>query len=215
MKFVDEKIDQYCIAHSTAPDIVCNEIETYTKANFSNSQMLIGKLEASLLGILLQSINAKNVLEIGTYTGYSALAIAGFLPKDGKITTLDRNEETTALAKTFWEKSINGAKIQPHVGFALDIIKKMDEKFDFVFIDADKENYPNYLELITPKLSKNAIIVIDNCLWSGSVLDETDNRPSTTGIRAVNKFAISNKNFFASLLPVRDGMLILRQKAIE
>lgn len=212
MNFVSEDLHQYCISHSTRPHNVCDELEKYTKENVERSQMLIGKLEASLLGFLIKTINAKNILEIGTFTGYSALAMAEHLPVDGRIDTVDLDPETTQVAREYWGKSEHGNKITLHLGKALDILETLEGNFDLVFIDADKANYINYLNIVKNKLNPNGIIVVDNCLWSGKVLDESDETNSTVGIKRINDYVEESDEFFHTMLPVRDGMLLIRKK---
>lgn len=212
MQFVSEDLNNYCINHSSRPHNICDELESYTRENDPNRcQMLIGKLEASLLGFLLKTIDAKKVLEIGTYTGYSALAMAENLPADGELHTIDVNTETTELAKKYWEKSEHGKKITQHIGPALEVLKTLDKTFDFVFIDADKANYLNYLKEIDSMTHQNSIIVIDNCLWSGRILDENDQTNATVGIKKVNDYVAQQKNYYSTMLPIRDGMLLIRK----
>jgi caffeoyl-CoA O-methyltransferase len=166
MQMVDKKIEDYCIAKSNLPSADCDRIEKYTRANVHGAGMLIGKMEASFLGFLLRSVDAKRVLELGTFTGYSALAMAENLPPGGEVITVDINEETVKLAKDFWKQSPHGHKIKSMMGSGLDIIPTLKGKFDLVFIDADKKNYIDYLKLTVPMLTHNGIIVIDNTLWS-------------------------------------------------
>jgi len=210
MRFIDEKIENYCMQVSWRPSAVCQEIADYTHKNIAQAQMLIGPMEASILGFLIRSISAQRILEIGCFTGYSALSMAENLSEGAELVTLDVNSETTKIAQGFWDKSSDGKKIKPIVGPALESIQKLKGPFDFVFIDADKENYLNYLKAVSPLLSKKALIVADNCLWSGRILDSEDQSASTQAIRAFNKFVSSQKEFFVSLLPVRDGMFLIQ-----
>lgn len=213
---IDKEIESYCIEKSNRPSCDCDRIEDFTKANVHGSQMLIGKMEASILGFLLRSINAKRVLELGTFTGYSALAMAENLPEDGKIITIDVNEKTVALAKDFWSQSKHGHKIQSILGEGLKIVEGLDGKFDFVFLDADKKGYRTYLDLLLPKLSQNGLIVIDNVLWSGRVLenrssDPEDEHRNTKFIRELNNYIAENNELYGTLLPVRDGMFLIKK----
>ena len=218
MQITDKKIEQYCLSKSHLPSKDCQRIEEYTRANVHGAQMLIGPLEASLLGFLLKSVNAKRVLELGTFTGYSALTMAEHLPNDGEIITVDINVETVSLAQKFWNESKHGHKIKSMIGSGLDIIPKLDVPFDLVFIDADKRNYIDYLKLTVPMLSANGIIVIDNVLWSGKVLDDAELDQSvhydrnTEYIRKVNNFVAESKELYGTLLPIRDGMFLVRKR---
>lgn len=217
MQLIDKLIEDYCISKSNIPSSDCEAIESYTKANVHGSNMLIGKMEASFLGFLLRSIAAKRVLELGTYTGYSALTMAENLPEDGEIITVDINQETVALAKDFWLKSSHGKKIQSVLGSALEVIPNLSGEFDLVFIDADKRHYIDYLKMTLPRLSKNGMIVIDNVLWSGRVVYDSETSGSqlhdrnTEFIKAVNDYIATDKNLYGTLLPIRDGMFLIRK----
>jgi caffeoyl-CoA O-methyltransferase len=147
------------------------------------------------------------VLEIGTYTGYSALCMAENIPKSGIVYTLDINEGTTELAKSFWAKSPNGKKIKSLVGPAKETLPKIKGKFDFIFIDADKPNYLDYFKISLKMLTKGGIIAVDNVLWSGKVLDPQDNQ--TNAICALNDFISQKKGFFKTMLPIRDGIFLV------
>jgi len=208
MKFIDQKIENYAIEKSNTPSSICDELQEYTLNNVDMSQMLIGKLEASVLGFLIKSHHVKNIVEFGTFTGYSALAMAENLSEEGKIVTLDINEENGKIAKSFWNKSPHGKKITQIIGPAIESFKKIDFEIDMVFIDADKTNYINYLNLCLPKLSKNGMIIIDNVLWSGSVLKPAETE-STKAIQEVNDFIKNNPNLYGTLLPIRDGMFLV------
>ena len=218
MQITDKKIEDYCISKSNLPSKDCLSIEEYTKANVSGARMLIGRMEASFIGFLLRSIKAKRVLELGTFTGYSALAMAEQLPQDGELITVDINHETVALAKDFWEKSVHGHKIKSVIGSGLEIIPTLAGKFDFVFIDADKRNYIDYLKLTVPLLSENGMIVIDNVLWSGKVLpdfvldENSHNDRNTEFIREVNNYISESSDLYGTLMPIRDGMFLVQKK---
>lgn len=216
MNIVDKAIEQYCIEKSNRPSSDCDKIESFTRANVHGAQMLIGKMEASILGFLLRSINAKRVLELGTFTGYSALAMAENLPIDGEIITVDVNDKTVSLAKEFWSNSKHGYKIKSMLGEGLKIVPELEGKFDLVFIDADKRNYLPYLEMLLPKLTHQGMIVIDNVLWSGRVLDNAKVDPeeehrNTKFIRELNNWIAKNNDLYGTLLPVRDGMFLIKK----
>jgi caffeoyl-CoA O-methyltransferase len=180
--------------------------------------MLIGKMEASFIGFLLRSIGAKRILELGTYTGYSALTMAENIPEDGEIFTVDINKETVELAKNFWKQSPHGHKITSILGSGLDIIPTLTGQFDFVFIDADKRNYIDYLKLTIPLLSSQGIIVIDNVLWSGRVVPGSESSGSdlhdrnTDFIRELNDYIANEPTLYGTLLPIRDGMFLVRKR---
>jgi caffeoyl-CoA O-methyltransferase len=210
MKFVSKEIEDYSIQKSNTPSSLCDELQEYTQNNIDMSQMLIGKMEASFLGFLIRSHQVKNIVEFGTYTGYSALAMAESLPTDGKIVTFDIDEKNAETAKKFWLKSPHSKKITQVIGPALESIKNITFLIDLAFIDADKENYTNYLNACLEKLSPNGIIVIDNVLWSGSVLQNATST-STQAIQDVNNFISNNSNLYGTLLPIRDGMFLVQR----
>jgi caffeoyl-CoA O-methyltransferase len=214
------EIIDYCLEKSTLPSSDCENIETYTRSNVHGQQMLIGKLEASFLGFLIRSLNVKRILELGTFTGYSALSMAENLPVDGEVITIDINIKTVELAKMFWEKSIHGSKIKSILGEGLSKIPELEGEFDLVFIDADKRNYLNYLKLTLPRLSKNGIIVMDNVLWAGRVavnpqdeinLPSSETHRNTKFIREVNDYISKDKSLYGTLLPIRDGIFLIKK----
>ena len=213
MKLVDPEIEKYCIDISSKPSSLCEDLADFTRKNVSQSQMLIGPLEAAVLGFLIRTGGYRRILEIGTFTGYSALSMAENLLSDGELITLDVNEETTRIAQEFWKKSSHGYKIKLILGRALENLPKLEGAFDLVFIDADKEPYPQYLNWALQHLSEGGSIVIDNTLWSGEVLN-SEAEGSTESIQKVNQMAkeLSEREYLVSLLPVRDGMLLIRKK---
>lgn len=211
MNITPKEIEAYCVERSTVPSALCNELEAHTHAHVPMARMLIGRLEASLLGFLLKTVAAKRVLEIGTFTGYSALAMAEQLPADGEVITLDINPETVQLAKTFWARSAHGKKIRSVIGPAVETIKDLSGPFDLVFIDADKGNYLRYLELALPKLSPQGMVVLDNCLWSGKVLSPEKSDQDTVAIDHINRWIEKHSGLYGTLLPVRDGMFLVRK----
>ena len=209
MKFIDEKIENYCILKSTRPSKNADMLEKFTRTNVPMSQMLTGPMETSVLGFFIRSINAKRVLEIGTYTGYSALCMAENLPKNGIVYTLDIDEKTTAIAKSFWAKSPHGKKIKSIIGPAKEGLSKIKGKFDFIFIDADKANYLDYFKISLKMLTKGGIIAVDNVLWSGQVLNPEDE--SAKAICKLNDFVAQKKDLVKTLLPIRDGILLVKK----
>ena len=171
MRFISEEITQYCEDKSTLPSDICVEIQRFTLNNVEAPQMISGPQVGSFLGILIRLLAAKRVLEVGCYTGYSALAMAERLPDNGELITIDINGENQKIAQRFWDQSPHGKKIKPLLGSANEVLNSLEGLFDFVFIDADKENYLLYLKKSLPMLGPNGVIVVDNCLWSGKVLN--------------------------------------------
>lgn len=207
---VSKEIEEYCINHSTRPGETVREIGEYTRNNVHGSNMLIGEMEASVLTFLIKLGNVKSVLELGTYTGYSALAMAEQLPTDGKVVTVDINPETTKLARSFWDKSPHGKKIQQILKPGLEALKDLNEKFDLIFIDADKNNYSNYLDWSLEHLSEKGLIVVDNTLWSGRVLAPGEDK-QTNSIVSHNEKVRNLTGYITTLLPVRDGMFLIQK----
>lgn len=207
------EIQDYCLQHSTSPSPLAKELETLTRASVPGSNMLIGELEGSLLRILLRAGKVRSVLELGTFTGYSALVMAEALPADGKILTLDVNPGTTKIAQSFWDRSPHGHKIKAVLEPGVDYLPKLAENFDFVFIDADKVNYPFYVTWAHEHLNPGGMIVVDNALWSGRVVQD-DHDGHTAGIVKATQLASSWEDCVTSLLPVRDGMLLIQKIAV-
>ena len=208
-------IENYCISKSSLPVALCDELEVFTQNHVEMPQMLVGKLVASFLGFLLRTLKAQRVLEIGTYTGYSALAMANELPENGELITVDICPQTTEMAQKFWDRSEEGKKIKALTGKALEVLSDLSPSFDLIFIDADKENYLNYLKMALELLSSKGIIVLDNCLWGGKVLDHDHGDKATKGIKAVNDFTSHHPTLYSTLLPIRDGLLLVQKKQVS
>lgn len=215
MNFLDEKILNYSIEKSTRPGKVCDELERYTKENHPLHRMICGKLEASLISFIINLTGAKEVLELGTFTGYSALAMAESLPEDGRVTTIDKNKKISAISNEFWNKSEHGNKINQLFGDGLEVLAKLDTKFDLVFIDADKRNYQAYFDKCLELLNENGVIVVDNVLWSGRVVpgfSENDTEDKSTKYLAdFNDYIASRDDLIKTLLPIRDGIYLIKR----
>ena len=213
MHFLPEKLDDYVVEHSQQEPQILKELSRETWQKVLNPRMLSGAYQGRLLSILSKLINPKHILEIGTYTGYSALCLAEGLQKEGTIITLDKNEELEALQNKYFEKSGYRNQIIQKVGNALEIIPTISEKFDLVFIDADKSNYSNYFHLIIDKMNPGGIILSDNVLWSGKVIEELDPKDNDTKeLLAYNKLLNTDDRIETVLLPIRDGLTISRVK---
>jgi caffeoyl-CoA O-methyltransferase len=202
-------LEEYCIAHSSQPSSVAKDLQAHTKASVHGSNMLIGEMEGSVLKFLITLGRVKKVLELGTYTGYSALVMAESLPDDGKVITVDINPHTTAIAKEYWAKSPHGKKIELILKPGKEALSDLDETFDLIFIDADKNGYPFYLEWGLKHLSDRGLIITDNTLWSGKVLEEGDSQ--TNSIRRHNEMARTLEGYTKTLLPIRDGMYLIQK----
>lgn len=212
MDFLPKDIEKYCVDHSWTPSALTEELSAYTKSHVEMSVMLSEPFVASALAFLIRAIGAKRILEVGCYTGYSALCMAEALPVDGTVITLDINPATMEIAKSFWARSPHGEKIQGILGPADQSIPKLPGPFDFVFIDADKGGYTRYLEAILPKLAPGGIIAADNSLYSGEVLKESPNDARARGIQHFNDFVRSHESITSFLLPVRDGVMLIQRR---
>lgn len=204
----NDLLSTYCLEHSAAPSPLAKELEELTRKTIPGSNMLIGEMEGSLLRVLLKVSGAKRVLELGTFTGYSALVMAEALPEDGELITVDVNPGTTAIAESFWKRSPHGKKIKAILRPGVEYLPTLEGMFDFIFIDADKVNYPFYANWAHEHLRPGGMIVIDNALWSGKVVKEKPDA-HTTGILGANALAASWQDCVTSLLPVRDGMMLV------
>lgn len=213
MNFLPEKIDQYVVSHSQQEPEILQELSKETWQKVLNPRMLSGAFQGRVLSMISKLIQPKNVLEIGTYTGYSAICIAEGLAEGGMIHTLDKNEELEDLQDKYFEKSGYRNQIKQYFGNALEIIPTLENKFDLVFIDADKSNYPNYFELIIDKMNSGGIILSDNVLWSGKIVEKLDPKDNDTkALLAYNKLLNSDNRIETVLLPIRDGLTISRVK---
>lgn len=208
---INPDIENYCINHSTRPSQNVQDIGHFTREGVHGSQMLIGEMEASVLAFLINLGKVKTILELGTYTGYSALAMAEQLPEDGKVITIDINKETTAIARRFWDQSPHGKKIEQILKPGLEALSEINQTFDLIFIDADKNNYSNYLTWALDHLSESGLIVVDNTLWHGKVLTPGADK-QTDSIIKHNEMARDLEGYVKTLLPIRDGMFLIQKK---
>ena len=206
MPFISDEIDAYANARSTPESALCRELAEETRAKATNPQMMVGNTEGLFLRALVRAMGARRILEIGAFTGYSALAMAEGLPEDGNLITCDIDPESTAIARAFWARSPHGDKIELRLGPALDTIDGLDGPFDLVFIDADKGGYIDYWEAVVPIVRKDGVIVADNVLWSGRVLDPRD--PDDKALAAFNEHVAADGRVEQVMLPVRDGITV-------
>ncbi len=213
MNIVSENIENYCINHSNLPSELCRELGNETKEKHPLGRMISGELVSSFIGFMIHSLGVKNILEIGTFTGYSALSMAEQIPEDGKVITIDKNKKINSYASSFWDRSEHGHKIQALFGDANEVINKLEDKFDLIFIDADKGSYENYVKKSLPLLSTRGIIVVDNVLWSGKVChpQNEDEDKSTTVLRDFNSFINSIEGIYKTIVPIRDGLYLIKK----
>ncbi|CAM1342900.1 O-methyltransferase [Tenacibaculum aestuarii] len=211
MHFLPEKLDNYVVEHSQAEPKLLQELSRETWQKVLNPRMLSGAFQGRVLSMISKLVQPTTILEIGTYTGYSALCLAEGLSKNGMIHTIDKNEELEELQHKYFQKSEYKDQITQYVGNAIDIIPTIDPKFDLVFIDADKSNYVNYFHLIIEKMNKGGIILSDNVLWSGKVIEELDPKDIDTKILLeYNRLLNEDSRLETVLLPIRDGLTISR-----
>jgi predicted O-methyltransferase YrrM len=212
MNFIDSKIEEYANAHTSPESELLNKIQRETNLEVLRPRMLCGHFQGRLLSMLSHMIKPVRILEIGTYTGYSALCLVEGLKEDGLLITVDINEELEDRVRGYFSESPFDQKIEYMVGNALTIIPKLTDKWDMVFIDADKTNYLEYFKLIIPNVRSGAYIIADNVLWSGKVINSEVSDEDTDALRIFNKIVSSNEDFEVVLLPVRDGLMIVRKK---
>jgi caffeoyl-CoA O-methyltransferase len=211
LTLVPEDIERYAMAHSEPLPPRLEDLMEETRKEFGGmAVMLSGQLEGTLLQTLAASIGARRILQIGTFTGFSAQMMAAALPEDGELITCDINPKSLALARRYFERSPHGRKISVREGPALDTIKTLEPAFDLVFIDADKTNYTNYYEACLPLLSPRGLIAVDNVLWSGGVLNpDTDDAKA---IVAFNAHVRADDRVTCVMLTVRDGITLIRRR---
>jgi predicted O-methyltransferase YrrM len=214
MAIVPEPIEQYAEAHTTPPEELLAQLADETRETLESPQMLTGTVEGRFLELLVYTSGAARVLELGTYSGYSALSMAAGLTEGGRIDTCEVDERHAEVAERYIAQSPYADRITVHVGPALETIDRLEGEFDFVFIDADKPNYVNYYEAVLPRLSERGLIAADNTLWSGRVLEDDDTE-GTHAIKAFNEHVRSDPRVTSVMLTVRDGVTLIRPKGSE
>ena len=213
MHFIPEELDDYVVIHSEDEPELLQELNRETYQKILQPRMLSGHYQGRVLSMISKLINPKNILEIGTYTGYSALCLAEGMQTSGELHTIDINEELVDFQRKYFDKSGYGNQIIQHLGDALELIPNLEKTFDLVFIDADKENYANYFNVIIKRLNKGGVILSDNVLWSGKVLDTTFKKEdtSTPALIKYNALLKNDTRVETVVLPIRDGLTISRK----
>jgi len=212
MNFLDKRLENYSIEHSQQEPELLKQLSKETWQKVLQPRMLSGAYQGRLLSMISKLVLPKQILEIGTYTGYSTLCLAEGLSKDGQLHTIDVNEELQSIQQKYFNKSEHKSKIISHLGEAKTIIPTLDLTFDLVFIDADKINYGLYMDLIIPKLNPGAVILSDNVLWSGKVVDADAKDEDTMALKTYNKKLNAHPHLETVLLPIRDGLSMSRYK---
>lgn len=213
MEFLPADIQAYVEAHSDKETALLSELNRETHSKVMMPRMLSGHLQGRMLSMLSHMIQPKCILEIGTYTGYSAICMAEGLASDGKLITLDINEELEAMVRDYFKKAGLTEKIDYRIGNAMELIPEIDAELDMVFIDADKKNYTNYFNLVFDKVRSGGFIIADNVLWSGKVVQiEKKTDKDTQAILEFNRFVQEDDRVENVLFPVRDGLMVIRKK---
>ena len=214
MKYINnEKLDEYLINHSEKEPEILSDLNRETNLKVLQPRMISGTYQGRLLSMISKIINPKKILEIGTFTGYSTLCLAEGLDKNGQIHTVDINEELYDLQRKYFKKSSFNSNITQHLGNALEIIPKLDHDFDLIFLDADKINYPKYLDILIVRLKKGGVLLSDNVLWDGKVLNEISQKDkSTKAIVEYNKMLNNRTDMDSVILPIRDGITLSIKK---
>ena len=213
MEFLDPKLDEYVVAHSEEEPQILKDLSRETWLKILNPRMLAGHLQGRTLSMLCSMIQPKTVLEIGTFTGYSAICLSEGLAEDGKIITIDINEDLETFARKYFNKAGIEDKIDYRIGDATQIIPTLEETFDLVFIDADKTNYANYFDLVFDKLRPGGYIIADNVLWSGKILEDYETLDLDTKALVDFSKKVQNDDRVQNVLfPIRDGIQVIRKK---
>ncbi len=208
---IDKYIEEYIEAHCSPEDAVLHELYRKTQLEMTYPRMISGHVQGQFLQMISQLMQPRRILEIGTFTGYGAISLARGLAEEGKLITIEKNEELEDTIRKFIEKSGNSDKIQVLFGDALEIVDKLDECFDIVFIDADKVHYTRYYELVIDKLRSGGIVLVDNVLWGGKVLSPSANDPDTQAIIAFNDMVKGDSRVEQLIMPLRDGLMMIRK----
>lgn len=209
MQLVNHIAEQYADRFSDPTDALLKEIENYTLKHHAHSHMLSGPVQGKFLELMSRAVKPKNILEVGTFTGYSALCLAKGLTKEGKLHTIELREEDATLAQSFFIKSLQSEQIILHRGNALDIIPELDVEWDLVFLDADKTGYIGYYEMVLPKLSTGGLILADNVLFHGEVLEQEIKGKNALAIHQFNEHVSKDDRVTQVMLTVRDGLMII------
>jgi caffeoyl-CoA O-methyltransferase len=212
MEIINKLAEQYAASFTTPTDGLLSQIEHFTLNNHAHSNMLSGHVQGKMLEFISSMIQPKKVLEIGTFTGYSALCLAKGLQADGVLHTIEVRKKDAEIARNYFSKSLQAKQIILHEGEALNIIPKLMEEWDLVFIDADKTNYINYYELTLPSLRKGGFIVADNVLFHGDVLEENITGKNAKAIHSFNEHVAGDERVQQVMVTVRDGLMLIQKK---
>jgi caffeoyl-CoA O-methyltransferase len=210
---VNEEIDEYAEQHTSPDGELFERLAEETRAKTTAPQMMVGRIEGQFLAALVRLSGARRVLELGTFTGYSSISMASALPPEGRLVTCDVDPETSAIARRYMDESGHGEKIEIRLGPALETLQTLEGPFDIVFIDADKQGYVDYYEAALPLLAEGGLLVADNVLWSGRVLEEDLDAESGRAIQAFNEHVRNDSRVVSVMLTVRDGMTLVQKRS--
>lgn len=206
MNFLDKEIEEYINRHTSSETKILNDLVRQSSAELEYTDMLSGRQVGQFLKLLVRIGKYKRILEVGTFTGYSAIWMADALPDDGELITLEMNERYTEISNRFFSREPYNRKIRQVMGPALETIDALEGKFDMMFIDADKLQYPDYFHKLRPKLKRGGVLTVDNALWGGSVVDPDDAK--SRAVNRLNKLIRNDPGFEQVILPVRDGIMV-------
>jgi caffeoyl-CoA O-methyltransferase len=212
--WLEPAVEAYANAHSDGPDEIQQALIAETARLGPRARMQISPLQGSFMELLVRAMGARRAVEIGTFTGYSALSVARGLPDDGHLLCCDVSEEWTAIARRYWERAGVANRIELRLGPALDTLRSLPagEQFDVGFIDADKPSYPAYFDEIVPRLRRGGVLMVDNTIWSGRVAEPTEDDPDTVAMRAFNDKVAADDRVMTVLLPISDGLTLLSKR---
>jgi caffeoyl-CoA O-methyltransferase len=208
---VEPQVEEYAEQHTTPDGELFERLAAETREKTTAPQMMVGRIEGQFLATLVRLSGARRILELGTFTGYSSISMASALPPDGRVITCDVDPDATAIARRYMDESGDGDKIEIRLGPALETLRELEGPFDLVFIDADKPNYVNYYEVALPLLADDGLLIADNVLWSGRVVEE-DGDESTRAIKAFNEHVRNDERVRSVMLTVRDGMTLAQKR---
>ena len=209
---VEPNVEDYAAEHTSPDGELFDRLAAETREKMTSPQMMVGRIEGQFLARLVRLSGAKRILELGTFTGYSSISMASALPAEGRITTCDVDPEATSIARRYMDESGHGDKIEIKLGPGLETIASLEGPFDLVFIDADKGNYKNYYEAVLPLLADDGLIIADNVLWSGRVVEDDADDESTRAIKDFNEHVRNDSRVVSVMLTVRDGMTLISKQ---
>jgi len=209
---IEQEIEKYILEHSDKEDLLLAELYRETQLKVLNPRMISGFIQGKLLEFISKMVNPQQILEIGTYTGYSAICLAKGLKPNGQLHTIEINDELESISKKYFKKAGVENQVKTYTGNAIDIIPLINETFDIVFIDGEKKEYIPYYKIVFEKVNKKGIIIVDNVLWNGKIFNTNDQDQSTLSIKKFNELIKNDTRIEKLILPIRDGIMLLIKK---